>query len=263
MRMRKLITVFLMLSMALSLSSCLKSREYEKDGVKYVMRGDVYAVVSINDSKNSSDLCNIFIPDKINERDVIFVGNNTPVSGWEIYTSLKKTERIYFPWCIGGFSICEWASGTENDKLTYVISASTNQLIATSKIRNGAKYVIPHPLYLKVINEEFLDLNICSGCINLEDFQDRFIFANIAYIFNYEGNPNEGYFFIDLIEETSKLNKPPYDPKREGYTFCGWYKETECINEWNFGTDEVIINFDEEGNRIYEEIKLYAKWTEK
>lgn len=45
-------------------------------------------------------------------------------------------------------------------------------------------------------------------------------------------------------------DKPKEDPKRDGYTFGGWYKESTCENAWNFETDVV------EG-----EVILYAKWT--
>ena len=65
---------------------------------------------------------------------------------------------------------------------------------------------------------------------------------------------------MDLIEETGKLTKPPYDPKRVGYEFRGWYKDSKCEEEWDFEKDIVEIHFDEEGNRIYEEFCLYAKW---
>jgi len=41
----------------------------------------------------------------------------------------------------------------------------------------------------------------------------------------------------------------PSDPIRTGYTFGGWYKESGCINAWNFSTDTVTSN-----------ITLYAKW---
>jgi hypothetical protein len=37
-------------------------------------------------------------------------------------------------------------------------------------------------------------------------------------------------------------------------------KDKACIEARNFENDEVEIRFDEEGNRIYEEIKLYAGW---
>ena len=51
----------------------------------------------------------------------------------------------------------------------------------------------------------------------------------------------------------------------EGYTFGGWYKEPECINEWDFGTDvlpEERTEINEEGEEevVYQETKLYAKW---
>lgn len=57
----------------------------------------------------------------------------------------------------------------------------------------------------------------------------------------------------------------PPEPQREGYTFEGWYKEEECINEWNFDVDitkeeirlSTISRFEE-----YPGTYLYAKWNE-
>ena len=51
------------------------------------------------------------------------------------------------------------------------------------------------------------------------------------------------------------------DPIKQGYEFIGWYKEPECINEWNFDNDIVpakIYNSDNEYQ--YQETILYAKW---
>ena len=87
--------------------------------------------------------------------------------------------------------------------------------------------------------------------------------ANVAFIFNYPDAPNYDYFLIDLIETTGKIQKPPYDPEREGYRFAGWYKDAECTVPWNFYTDLVEIEYDDNGERIYEEIRLYAKWEAK
>ena len=47
-----------------------------------------------------------------------------------------------------------------------------------------------------------------------------------------------------------KVIRPSPDPSAAGLTFDGWYKEPDCINEWNFGTDTV------QGDMI-----LYAKWV--
>ncbi len=42
----------------------------------------------------------------------------------------------------------------------------------------------------------------------------------------------------------------PVDPVKEGYSFAGWYKETDGVNIWNFDTDTVSAD-----------ITLYAKWS--
>ncbi len=41
----------------------------------------------------------------------------------------------------------------------------------------------------------------------------------------------------------------PTNPTAEGYVFCGWYKESECTNAWNFDSDTVTAD-----------TTLHAKW---
>ena len=52
------------------------------------------------------------------------------------------------------------------------------------------------------------------------------------------------------IEEGDNAVQPS-NPEREDYTFGGWFKEADCINQWNFPTDVVT-----------EDITLYAKWID-
>ncbi len=88
--------------------------------------------------------------------------------------------------------------------------------------------------------------------------------ANTAYMFNYEGSPNNDHFFINDFEYGATIETTPYEPLRKGYTFGGWYKEPECVNAWNFETDTLPEEqTNEEGVVIYQEIKLYAKWIMK
>lgn len=54
---------------------------------------------------------------------------------------------------------------------------------------------------------------------------------------------------IKDVKEGSTINKPS-DPSASGYIFEGWFKESTCINAWNFATETVNSN-----------ITLYAKWT--
>ena len=86
--------------------------------------------------------------------------------------------------------------------------------------------------------------------------------ANTAYMFNYENCPNDGYFFINDFEYGAIIENTPYEPIRDGYTFGGWYKESECINAWNFETDTLPqAQYNEQEQEIYQETKLYAKWV--
>ena len=53
---------------------------------------------------------------------------------------------------------------------------------------------------------------------------------------------------ITNVADGETITKPT-DPTKEGCDFMGWYKETACINAWNFASDVVTKN-----------ITLYAKW---
>lgn len=85
--------------------------------------------------------------------------------------------------------------------------------------------------------------------------------ANVSYCYNYEDAVNEGYYWIDNYEYGEKIEYIPEKPIREGYVFDGWYKESECMNTWNFEVDTLPqAQYGEEGYELYQETKLYAKW---
>lgn len=86
--------------------------------------------------------------------------------------------------------------------------------------------------------------------------------ANVSYYYNYENSPNDGYYWIDNYGYGETIEYIPQSPTRDGYTFGGWYKEPECINNWDFTTDTIPqVQYDENEKEIYQETKLYAKWT--
>ena len=96
-------------------------------------------------------------------------------------------------------------------------------------------------------------------------------FANVSYFYNYDNAPNDNYYWIDDYDYGEKIEFIPPAPTRAGYTFGGWYKESECINKWNFEIDRLPDYLFSEGTPpdpenyrpIYQETKLYAKWIEK
>ena len=139
-------------------------------------------------------------------------------------------------------------------------------IIITAKVFSGIisaspeKKVIVPLLYYEYITETGkYGHNVDDDQIHIE----RIMPANISFLFNYPDAPNHNYFLVDYIECTSKIQKPPYDPKRSGYVFKGWYKDAECTEIWDFENDTVNIQYDESGERIYKDIRLYAKWETK
>lgn len=59
----------------------------------------------------------------------------------------------------------------------------------------------------------------------------------------------ENTLYLKVEIKAGELITKPADPEREDYEFRGWFKEKECVKEWNFATDK-------SDNTIF----LYAKW---
>lgn len=99
------------------------------------------------------------------------------------------------------------------------------------------------------------------------DSEDLLLPANVSYYLNYENAANGGLYFIDDYDNEI-ISYKVTAPNRDGYEFGGWYKEPECVNEWNFKTDLVYkplnekgrYEADENGKLIYSVTNLYAKW---
>ncbi|MDD4503910.1 MAG: InlB B-repeat-containing protein, partial [Clostridiaceae bacterium] len=77
-------------------------------------------------------------------------------------------------------------------------------------------------------------------------------FTPETYTITYYQNDGSGSIYI------TQTNVPygntlaaPTAPTRGGYTFNGWYKESACVNLWNFASETVT-----------DATSLYAKWTE-
>ena len=91
----------------------------------------------------------------------------------------------------------------------------------------------------------------------------RCYFANVSFMYNYEGAENYGYYWIDDLDYGSLIEYIPDPPIREGYRFVAWYKDKECIFKWNFSVDRLNeIKYNSDGEVIYQELRLYAKWEE-
>ena len=99
--------------------------------------------------------------------------------------------------------------------------------------------------YYKINNfSSEVDKNLCAN--------------NVIY---YKNDGSEKISFVDDYDG-GKITFMPPEPKREGYEFAGWYKEEECINEWDFAVDEVPEKeYGEDGEYKLKETSLFAKWV--
>ena len=262
--LKRILALLILLSTVVCLFGCFEPTTYEKDGVTYRKTDTGWCVTFVDDLNNDSSAKSIYVLEEIDGKNVVEVHGFSFLGIGGTRFTFSNTERIYFPWCIeNSFPRHNlWYEEINSPKqLSYFISASTLAIIDTFDF--GQKYVIPSILYADLSDKSTENVNLGESINSfLEDKFNLFLPANISYFFNYEDNPNEGYFFVDIIEETGKLTKPPYDPKLEGYTFDGWYSDKECTALWDFENDIVTIEFDENNERIYEEICLYAKWVE-
>lgn len=82
-------------------------------------------------------------------------------------------------------------------------------------------------------------------------FRGSLLKANVSYYLNYDEN---NYYYIDFYGNGEKILYIPPEPQRNGYLFGGWFKEADCVNQWDFNTDTLQIAEGEQG------VKLYAKW---
>jgi uncharacterized repeat protein (TIGR02543 family) len=78
--------------------------------------------------------------------------------------------------------------------------------------------------------------------------------ANISYLYNYDGAPNQNVYFVDELEENDAFSYIPEEPIRDGYIFTGWYLDGACMEQANL--EEYIYKED------YGNITFYAGWRE-
>ena len=80
------------------------------------------------------------------------------------------------------------------------------------------------------------------------DFFSNYAREDFVLSNGFKGKGNNLLYHSVQVEENAVVSKPT-DPERKNYEFQGWFKETDCENEWNFTTDVVTSN-----------TRLYAKW---
>lgn len=270
--MKKLIaTIIAVLSFAAAvcLSGCkfdFKS-EYQtiqeesiKDGCfqyYYVEKVDRYAIVGDGDEPCPET---VVIPAYYNDKEA---GPYYTISGFYPYTigpTLKGTKTVYYPYTCNLLFSNDMRFNTSETKPTKVFYPNNDTY---SYLYGKIMYVSPLGLR-KIIDhyDEGYDDYVINGYLRILNTYTRYQIANTSFMFNYNDEPNGGYFFINDFERGGLIEDTPYEPMREGYTFGGWYKESACISKWDFETDKLPdAEYDENGYVTnFIETRLYAKW---
>ena len=203
---------------------------------------DEYFTYSKNEYLNDNLIYLTGLTEKGKEQEVLLIpseynGNKVIIKSNSLITTLvsfdsEKLKKIY---------ISEGITGCGN---LNVVNGYIEIIILSNNIES-----IPDRGQVFVTSEAF------------ERKNSKFIMpANVSYNCNYEEAPNSGYYWIDDYDN-ELIDYIPTEPIREGYKFVGWYKEPECINEWDFENDIIpakVYNSDNEYQ--YQETILYAKW---
>lgn len=94
------------------------------------------------------------------------------------------------------------------------------------------------------------DIDLVTDNITLYAKWNKISIEENKYNVSFESNGGSHVDSQVGIKEGNLVIKP-FDPKREGFQFDGWYRDEDLKKIWNFDTDTVEEN-----------MTLYAKWVE-
>ena len=244
---KKLLTigfaVLLMLGMSISLSGCILKKYDTYDSEYFIYQvsrenGEAY-IVGLTDLGKEQEY--LIIPETIDGKKVNCIS--------QVVFDVYRTKRKY-----GNIEDINYKS--KNLKKVFIVS---DIRIVNAWVSSGL-ILSEEVFYIANADVEFTN-GYYRTSLKGDTAWHSLTAANISYDYNYENSPNDGYYWIDNYSYGEKIEYIPEQPIRDGYTFGGWYKESECINAWNFETDTLPqAQYDEQEREIYQETKLYAKW---
>ncbi len=239
----------------------------------YIKQTDSYAIVGDGDVPYPETLA---IPAYYNGKEVtdIYYPVNSGIYFNKVMgPSLKNVEIVYYPFLYeDDYEMTCFYDGLSAGRFYPSVVFCVNNKNYMSAFRfGGIKLYYTKNAFDAIeytggawLKETFSDYKIVIYYNSTKKKHCEFQIANTSYMFNYEGAPNDGYFFINDFERGGLIEDTPYEPQREGYTFGGWYKEPECINKWDFAQDKLPEATCDEAGYVtdFVETKLYAAWIQ-
>ena len=205
-------------------------------------------VCKFYDTKNTVDINGLseegkkkkilVIPKEINGYTVDYIGKKMLMGTGNPDISSENLEVIYFTQNLDGRF---WYQDCPNLKKAYLIENCYPNIDIIWVFKVEKKKVYMSNLFMSNYKGT-----------------DELYAANVSYFYNYEGAPNDGYYWLDDLEDGETIKYIPENPTREGYLFGGWFKDEACTEVWDFEKDTIVKPADG-----YYENKLYAKWNKK
>ena len=225
-------------------SGCSYNRYEDENFTYYKMKVSdecVYAVSGLTEIGKTKDV--LIFPVEYNEaRTYIKHSNLGPGSGRIDSSNLKLFLPKEFTYVREDYFRFIYNEKNVNGTNKLIILSNDPKNLDLSEVKNLKNIFVSNQIY------------------NIDKYSDySFNRANVSYNYNYDESPNGGYYWIDDYDGEIISFVPP-TPTRDDYTFMGWYKEPECINEWDFNNDVVPSKEFIENEYIYKETILYAKW---
>ena len=178
---------------------------------------------------------------------------------WLGYKGYFESESIKQLYVIPDLSWSPIISGDRMINLEKVVFIGINNSLRD--VSASGIYNVPMVYFSTIRNNRYIEVSE-TGLLNYGS-EDNFWLSNCNFFYNHDGAENDGYYWSDNYDYGEKITYVPQNPEREGYIFGGWYKEPECVNIWNFDTDTLPeAKYNEEGEALYQETRLYAKWYE-
>lgn len=194
----------------------------------------------------------------------------------------NRKEVVVFPSILDGYIVdglgASWAYGKSsgdiiitNAKKIYIPSGYTMYVPINLKSNYNSEEIDVYVIEIDFINYYYYYMDVSQEYIR---WNNLFVTETVYGTFFSENNEDvmklekasvvyfvdDDVYFIDDCDGTI-VNVIPPTPYKEGYEFIGWYKEKECINEWDFENDIVPAKiYNNDGEYLYQETILYAKW---
>ncbi len=201
-------------------------------------------------SKEGKKRDTLVFPSVIDGKPVVGIGATHPRI-WGPNSSsivIDMATNVYFPSnYVYDYTRITYGGDMENRNI-FLGNFEVSSRVIPSSYTPSENYEKDYKLYM----QHYYNTNL----ITVERLESKYQSANVVY---YTDDTENSYFVDDV--DGGVVNVIPPDPYKEGYSFKGWYKDSQCAIEWDFTNDIVSTKqYDENGNYIFNETKIYAKW---